>query len=184
MQLKPVMRMRWKRVWWIWDRLRRAWWRGLASGANEADFRPDFLEQILGQIIWGAGILLKPISGRSPTLGNEAQSRPSSEVVSEWDQNGAIGPLGDNKGRVDTWAQKWDKNATKKGGQKIGRATIWWLNGANSWCRRIYNEDPRHLCHINHPQPSLCFSVFKGKMRRPLFLFHFIRRHQRFARSI
>ena len=92
----------------------------LASRANEADFRADFLELILGAIIT-AGILLNPISGRSPTLGNEAQSRPSFECH----QNGAIGPLGDNKGRVDTWAQKSDENAPKKGDKKLGPLLKW-----------------------------------------------------------
>ena len=136
LKLRPMMRMKRKRVWWLWDRLRRAWWRGLASGANEADFRADFLEQILGQIIW-AGILLKPISGRSPTLGNEAQSGPSSEVARVGPKWGDRSTREDNKGRVDTWAQKWDENAPKKGDKKSGPRH----HSALKWGKFLVPED-------------------------------------------
>ena len=128
---------------------------------SRADFRADYLRL---EYYWNQyqGVVL--------LLG----TKPSRDPVLKWpecDQNGAIGPLGDNKGHVDTWAQKWDENGPKNRG-KNRPATIGCLNGAKSWCQRIYNEDPRHLHHINHPlEPlrSLCFSVSKGKMRRPLF---------------
>ena len=55
-------------------------------------------------------------------------TKPSPDPVLKWpecDQNGAIGPLGDNKGRVDTWAQKSDENAPKKGDKKLGPLLKW-----------------------------------------------------------
>ena len=82
--------------------------RGRFSGA---DFRADYLRL---EYYWNQ------YQGVVPLLG----TKPSPDPVLKWpecDQNGAIGPLGDNKGRVDTWAQKWDENAPKKGDKKSGR---------------------------------------------------------------
>ena len=85
-------------------------------------------------------------------------TKPSPDPVlkwPEWDQNGAIGP----PGRItrDAWTpglKNGTKMPRKKGTKNRGRATIRRSNGANSWCRRIYKEEPRHLCHINRP-PSV-----------------------------
>ena len=162
-----MMTMKRKRVWRIGDRLRHAWWRGLPSGANKADFRADFLEQILEADYLGLEYYWNQYQGVVPLLG----TKPSPDPVLKWpecDQNGAIGPLGDNKGRVDTWVQKWDKNGPKKG-RKKRLATIWCSKWANSWWWRIYKETPVQP----HKPPTaaatfLCFSVFKGKIRRGL----------------
>ena len=60
------------------------------------------------------------------------------------------------------------KNQTKMPRKKGTKNWARCSNGANSWCRRIYNEDPRHLCHINHPpllvplSVSLCFQRKKS----------------------
>ena len=154
---KPMMMRRRKRIWWIWDRLRRAWWRGLASGANEA----DFLELILGPIIFGWNITETNIRALS-------RSWERSPVETQfWSGQSAT-----KMGRSVHWGITRDawtpglKNGPKmsrKKGTKNRAATIRCSNGANSWCRRIYNEDPRHLCHINHPPSNPLFLCFQRK---------------------